>query len=140
VREALESGAGVEAFRRIIEHQGGDPRVVDDYRLLPAASREHRVVAARNGFVSFRAESVGRAAVALGAGRTKLEDIVNPAVGIERLVPNASAVKAGEPLMAVRYDGETALANALPILDQAIVISEAVPVVRPLVLERIVNG
>jgi pyrimidine-nucleoside phosphorylase len=140
VREAIGSGAGVEAFRRIVEHQGGDPRVIDDYRLLPSASREHRVVARRSGFVSFRAEPVGRAAVALGAGRTKLDDIVNPAVGIELLVPHGSAVKEGEPLLVVRHEGDPALANALRLLVEAIVISEAAPVVRPLVLERIVNG
>ena len=37
VRAALASGAGLEKFREIIEHQGGDPRVVDDYSRLPAA-------------------------------------------------------------------------------------------------------
>ncbi len=38
VRKAIASGAGVEKLRDIIEHQGGDPRVVDDYALLPSAS------------------------------------------------------------------------------------------------------
>ena len=38
VRKAIASGAGVEKFRDIIEHQGGNPRVVDDYALLPSAS------------------------------------------------------------------------------------------------------
>ncbi len=43
VRAALASGAGLETFRRMIEHQGGDPAVVDDYTRLPAAPDEHRV-------------------------------------------------------------------------------------------------
>src|SRR5687768_7167628 len=73
VREAIRSGAGIEAFRRIIENQGGDPHVIDDYQRLPQASREHTVVAQRSGFVGFRAEPIGHAAVALGAGRTKLD-------------------------------------------------------------------
>src|SRR4051812_29757691 len=45
VRDSLASGAGVEAFRRIIERQGGDPRVVDDYSRLPRAPDEHQVTA-----------------------------------------------------------------------------------------------
>ncbi len=43
VRKALASGAGLEAFRRIIERQGGDPAVVDDYSRLPSAPDQHRV-------------------------------------------------------------------------------------------------
>ena len=140
VREAIRSGAGVEAFRRIIENQGGDPHVIDDYQRLPQASREHSIVAPRSGFVGFRAEPIGHAAVALGAGRTKLDDVVNPAVGIELLVAHATEVRQGEPLLLVRHDSDTQLATALQILGRAIVFSETPPAVRPLVLERIVNG
>ena len=65
------SGAGVEKFREMIAHQGGDPRVVDDYSRLPSAPDRAR----RHGAASrirrrrSRAELIGRAAVALGAGR-----------------------------------------------------------------------
>ena len=36
------SGAGLERFRQIIENQGGDPRVVDDYGRLPHVARSAR--------------------------------------------------------------------------------------------------
>ena len=52
VRAAIRSGAGVEKFRQIIEHQGGDPRVVDDYARLPSAPDREIVAAPRSGFVS----------------------------------------------------------------------------------------
>ena len=45
VRAALPSGAGLEKFRQIVEQQGGDPRIVDDYARLPRAphhDRDHR--------------------------------------------------------------------------------------------------
>jgi thymidine phosphorylase len=90
--------------------------------------------------VTLRAEPIGRAAVALGAGRMTLDDVVNPAVGIELLLANGAEVKEGEPLLAVRYDNEAKLASALRILEHAIVMSDTAPGVRPLVLERIVNG
>ena len=85
VRDAIRSGAGVEKFREVIAHQGGDPRVVDDYSRLPAASDRADVKAPRAGYVSaLRAELIGRAAVALGAGRSRLDDVIDPGVGIER--------------------------------------------------------
>ena len=84
IRAALASGAGLEKFAAIIEFQGGDRRVVEQYDRLPSAPDRHDVQASRNGYVSaLRAEHVGRAAVTLGAGRGKLDDEIDPAVGIE---------------------------------------------------------
>ena len=67
VRGALASGAGLDVFRTIIENQGGDPRVIDDYGLLPSAPDEDRIPALADGYVSLESEAIGRAAVALGA-------------------------------------------------------------------------
>src|SRR5205807_9336014 len=95
VRAALASGTGLELFRRMVERQGGDPRVVDDPARLPAAPRRGVVVAVRPGYVAaLDAEGIGRAAVALGAGRDRAEDAVDPAVGV---VVDA---KVGDPVTA----------------------------------------
>src|SRR5712692_8013955 len=65
-RRGIASGAGLERFRQIIEIQGGDPRVVDDYERLPHVADRHLVSACRDGYVaSIDAELVGRASVAL---------------------------------------------------------------------------
>src|SRR5882672_8854583 len=62
VRRAIASGAGLERFRQIIEVQGGDPKVVDDYARLPHVADRHVVAASRGGFVTaLNAELVGRA-------------------------------------------------------------------------------
>src|SRR5262249_7061789 len=69
-RDAIRSGAGLERFRRIVEQQGGDPRVVDDGMRLPAAPQRHFVTAPRSGYITrVDAALVGRASVVLGAGR-----------------------------------------------------------------------
>src|SRR5205085_457076 len=82
-RGAIQSGAGLERFRQIIEAQGGDPKVVDDPARLPHVADRHVVAADRAGFVTrLDAELIGRASVALGAGRDRVEDPVDPAVGI----------------------------------------------------------
>ena len=140
VREALSSGAALDVFRRIVEHQGGDPRVIDDYRRLPSAPHEHRVTAQADGFVSLEAEAIGRAAVVLGAGRTRMEDRVDPAVGIEILARHGTAVRAGDPVLLVRYDGSSRLDGALQLLNTGVGVVAEPPQIRPLVLERIVNG
>ena len=136
VREAVRSGAGLEAFRRVIEHQHGDARVVDDYRRLPAAPDEHRIVAPRRGFVtSLHAEHVGRAAVALGAGRSTMEDVVDHGVGISILTPPGSEVAEGDVVMLARHRAGRGLTGAVRLLNDAIVVGDAPPALPPLIIE-----
>jgi thymidine phosphorylase len=81
---ALDSGEAVESFRRMIEAQGGDPKVVDDpIGVLPRAPVAEPILATRGGYLSaVDAEALGRASGELGAGRRKKGDAIDPAVGI----------------------------------------------------------
>jgi len=138
VRQAIKSGAGVEKFRDIIANQGGDPGVIDDYSRLPSAPGRREIRAPREGFVSgLQAEPIGRAAVALGAGRAKLDDIVDPAVGIEVLAPVGSRVAEGDPVLLVYHRRERGFGEAIPLLTSAIAIADAAPPARPLVVSQI---
>ena len=86
-REALASGAALERFRRFVEAQGGDPRIVDDPSLLPGAPVCHEVRAGRDGWLqAVDAEAIGRAAAGVGAGRQRKEDAIDLGVGIDFLV------------------------------------------------------
>jgi pyrimidine-nucleoside phosphorylase len=138
VREVLRSGEGVEKFRQVIENQGGDPRVVDDYERMPSVNDEQTVAASRDGYVGeLQAERIGRAAVALGAGRAKLDDVVDPAVGIHVERPVGSAVRQGDVVLVVRHRGGRGLGEAMPLLTSAVRIDDAAPVVPAVVVEEV---
>jgi pyrimidine-nucleoside phosphorylase len=138
VRRALTSGSALEVFRRIVENQGGDPRVIDDYSRLPSAPDEERVTAPRAGFVAeIRAEHVGRAAVVLGAGRARLEEAVDHGVGILVVAPPGTEVRSGDPVLVVRHRGGRGLADALPMLRQSLEIHDTRPLGRPLVVDSV---
>jgi pyrimidine-nucleoside phosphorylase len=138
IRGAIASGAGVEKFRRIIANQGGDPRVVDDYSLLPAAPDRDTIAAPRDGVVTvMRAEAVGRAAVALGAGRDRLDAVIDPAVGFMVIAPVGTRVKMGDPILEIHHRGGRGLAEARTLLESAIEVGAAPGTARPLVLDRI---
>ncbi|HZB25362.1 MAG TPA: thymidine phosphorylase [Vicinamibacterales bacterium] len=137
VRTALSSGEGLATLQRIIENQGGDPRVLDDYRRLPAASAEHRVVAPHDGYVTgLRAGSIGRAAVALGAGRARLEDQIDHGVGIDVLAPVGTQVSAGDAVLLLRHR-QRGLDAAVPLATAAVTLGERPPAAAPLILETI---
>ena len=138
VRAALRSGAGLETFRRSIEQQGGDPRVIDDDTRLPSAPHSLLVRAKRGGFLTeLRAGAIGVAATVLGAGRDRAEDAVDHGVGVLIRAKPGESVREGDPVLEVRYRSDRRLGDAVPLLESAIVIGEAAPPAEPLVLEKL---
>jgi pyrimidine-nucleoside phosphorylase len=128
VQRAIASGAGLERFRRIIEVQGGDPKVVDDYQRLPHVADRQVVAAIRDGFVTaVHAELVGRASVALGAGRDRVEDPVDPAVGIMVIAKPGDPVRAGAPVLELHFRDRTRLEAAMRLTSQAVTIGDEPP-------------
>ena len=85
----------------MVEAQGGDPRVVEDpWSVLPRAPvvPTDRAPARRGWLAEVDAEAIGRAATALGAGRAKKGDPIDPAVGIEFLPKIGDRLEAGGEL------------------------------------------
>jgi len=138
VREALESGAGLEKLRAIIEFQGGDPHVVDDYTRLPAAPGRHLVRAPRGGHIGrLEAELIGRATIALGAGRSRVDDAIDAAVGALVLRKPGDAVAQGEPVVELHYRRAADVAAAEDFVLRALEIADRPPAIRPLVVDTV---
>jgi len=137
-QRAIDSGDALERFRRIIEVQGGDPRVVDDVSRLPQVKQRHLVQATRSGYVArMDAELIGRASVALGAGRDKVEDAIDPAVGIMVNTKPGAKVRSGETVLDVLYRDKARLDAALDLIKRAIVIEDKAPAPRPLIVGEV---
>ena len=77
------------------------------------------------------------AALQLGAGRTRAEDPVDPAVGIDRLVKVGDRLEAGAPLYRIHANSERALGEANELMRKAIAIGESRRAPGPLVDEVI---
>ncbi|MFN7915223.1 MAG: thymidine phosphorylase [Vicinamibacterales bacterium] len=138
VRRAIDSGAALERFRQIIEGQGGDPRVVDDYSRLPQAPSRVVVRAERAGYVArLDAELVGRASVVLGAGRDRVEDAVDPAVGIIILAKPGAQVAAGDAIFEIHFREQAKLDAALVLARRAITLADEPPVLRAIIVGEV---
>jgi pyrimidine-nucleoside phosphorylase len=137
VGEAISSGRAVEKMRAMITRQGGDPRVLDDYTRLPGAAARHVVTAPRDGYVStIRADLVGRACKALGAGRQRLEDRIDHGAGVLSVKKPGEQVSAGETILELLYNDGRGLDEAIGLANAAIAVADTVPHLRPLVLGR----
>lgn len=83
LEDKLANGEALEKFKQFVEAQGGDPRVADDYSLLPQAAYTHEVKAERSGYVTeIVADHIGVAAMILGAGRATKESEIDLAAGL----------------------------------------------------------
>jgi pyrimidine-nucleoside phosphorylase len=138
VRAALGSGAALEKFRQVVEHQGGDPRIVDDRTRLPHAARIETIAAARPGVVSrMDAALVGRASMVLGAGRERLDASIDPGAGLVLRVKPGERVEPGDALVDLHLGAGARLDEARALVNEAIEISDEPARPMPLVLGTI---
>ncbi len=104
VRAVVGDGRAFLKLCQIVEAQGGDPDSLADQALLPAGKGTLDVPAPVRGIVqAIDAEAIGLAAVALGAGRARIEDLVDHGVGLIVHRKIGDRVQAGEPLCTVHF-------------------------------------
>lgn len=120
----LKSGQAVEKFARVIAEQGGDQLVVENYSRLPAAKHEDSLVASEEGYVSaLEAETMGRASMVLGAGRERLDSVIDPAVGLVFEKKVGDRVSAGERICTIHSNDRARLPRVREMIREAIKIS-----------------
>jgi pyrimidine-nucleoside phosphorylase len=135
---AISSGRAAEKFQQVIEAQGGNPAVVDDPAVLPQALACELYAAPRRGLVArVEPRAVGRGVVALGGGRTRSDDAVDPAVGFVITAKPGDWVEAGEPLATIFARDHAGVADGRAALRQAIVIADEADPPLPLISHRV---
>ena len=138
MRAAIASGRAAEVMERMIAAQGGDPGVVRDPGKLVMAPVVVPIEASHAGVVEgIDALEIGLAGVAMGAGRTRADQKVDPAVGIELGVARGDRVERGAELarLFVRKAADAEVVRAR--VRGAFRIGEHAAAAVPLVLGRI---
>ena len=136
-RERLADGSALAKFEAMAKAQGGDLERFAE--LLAKPTFKFKIQAMKSGYVgAIDAEKVGRVALALGAGREKAGDRIDPLAGITLAVQVGDKVAVGAPLAMLEksFDPE-GLERAAAELYKAFSISSEAPTVGDLVLERI---
>ncbi len=134
---ALDGGRAAEHFARMVAALGGPADVLADAR-LPAAPVVVPVPALRSGVVAaMDTRALGLVVVALGGGRARAGDPVDPRVGLAAVRPPGAAVRAGEPLMRVHAADDGSAAAAVAAVQAAVTIADAAPPPAPVVIETL---
>jgi pyrimidine-nucleoside phosphorylase len=136
----IANGLGARKFKEMIAAQGGSVRVVEDLSLLPQPGIIRDVPAPGSGCVNkINALAVGRAAMVLGAGRERKEDVIDPAVGLIIRKRVGDKVETGEFLVSIYANDEVKFEKAEKIILDAFDIGEDAPSIQPLVLDTIME-
>ncbi|WP_380170747.1 thymidine phosphorylase [Kineococcus sp. DHX-1] len=130
--DALADGRAMDAWRRMITAQGGDPDAP-----LPVARHTHQVLAPADGFLDVDAMAVGVAAWRLGAGRSRREEAVQAGAGVELHAVRGDGVRAGQPVMTLHTDTPERFEWALQALEGGFPVTAQAPAARPLVHQRV---
>ena len=134
LENALSSGLAAEKFEQIIEAQGGNPKVVEDPSVMPQAQAVEVFGAKGTGVVTaVEPRAIGRAIVAMGGGRTTVDDTVEPSVGFVITVKPGDKVLAGEPIASVFARDPAGIELGFEALQRAITVGDKL-VERPLPL------
>jgi pyrimidine-nucleoside phosphorylase len=129
LQAALSSGEALACFQRNVEAQGGDPRVCDDpARFLPLARESVRVESPRSGYITrVNTTEIGHAIAAIGGGRVRIEDSIDPSVGFLAEAKVGDQVGPSRPLGVVQCDDSSKAQQAATRIRAAYEIGDEPP-------------
>jgi thymidine phosphorylase len=139
-QERLESGAALEVFRNVVVAHGGDPAVLDDPGLLPAAPVQRPVAVPGDRTVTIAdidARKVAELVLALDAGRRKAADSIDPSTGISGLPELGAQLEPGQPLATIHCRSDAEFTTASGQLLEAVRFAYA-PVEAEFLLSKII--
>lgn len=131
--DTLRDGSAMDCFRALVTAQGGDPAGP-----LPIGAHAETVTAPRGGIMGdVDAMAVGLAVWRLGAGRAAPGHRVQFGAGLIMHRRPGEPVAAGEPVFTLYTETPDRFAAALAELDGGWSVADSTPVLRPLMIDRI---
>ncbi|HOJ76814.1 MAG TPA: pyrimidine-nucleoside phosphorylase [Bacillota bacterium] len=138
ISEIIYSGKGLQKFQEFVQAQGGNSLVVDEPDLLPRAKVIKKVIADQEGWVErISCRELGLISMRLGSGRTKLEDVIYPEVGIVINKKVGDYIKAGEVIAEIHALTETAADLATTEIRDCYLLTQQ-PVAKPELIKAII--
>ncbi len=138
VDEAIRSGIALERLKMMVTAQGGDVSYIDNTDKFRKAKYSRTIRALCGGYIThMNSEAIGMAAVGLGAGREKKEDVVDHAAGMIIEKKTGDEVKAGDLLATLYTDDDTSLDDAEHRYLDALTVGSEKPEKLPMILDLV---
>jgi pyrimidine-nucleoside phosphorylase len=141
LQKILSSGEALECFRQNVAAQGGEPRVCDDPgKFLPLVVESFKVESPRSGFVTkVNTAEIGHAIAAIGGGRVRIDDAIDPSVGFIAEIKLGDRITAGATLGTVYCREESKAKEAAVRIQSAYKIGDQPPTEIPQLMMEVIN-
>jgi pyrimidine-nucleoside phosphorylase len=141
LRNIVSSGKALECFRQNVAAQGGEPRVCDDpAAFLPLVTESFKVESPRSGFVTkVNTSEIGHAIAAIGGGRVRIDDAIDPTVGFIAQARIGDSVEEGAAIGIVYGRDHSSAQEAGKRIQASYEIGEQSPQEIPQLLREVIN-
>jgi thymidine phosphorylase len=103
----LDNGSALQKFENMVTCQGGDAGLLRDFSTVHPAALIRELEVPNSGVIEMvDAETVGRASLALGAGRGKADDEIDFSVGFDQIAKVGDEVKTGDCVARIHASSE----------------------------------
>jgi len=141
-KEVVKNGKAYEKFLQLVKIQGGDISYIEHPDKYSASKYSEVITASFSGYItSIDSLELGLSGITLGAGRTTVDDIIDPKAGILLKKKAGDEVKAGEVVATFYTDKSEVVTSAKERITRAFIVGKTKPVSNPIVISIVdVNG
>jgi len=137
-KEVVKNGKAYEKFIQIVKRQGGDVSFIEHPEKYLRSKYSGEITSSHRGFVTgIDSLELGLTGIILGAGRTKIDDVIDPKAGIILTKKVGDAVSAGDTLAFFYTDNKGAVEPAAERITSAFVVGTSKPEPAPLVISQV---
>jgi pyrimidine-nucleoside phosphorylase len=138
LKKAIVYGEGLKKFKEIIEAQKGDPRISDDYSLLPLATKRIQIRSRKSGFIhKINMGQLHSLYLKLMSSGRESKHSQKRGIGFLLQKKIGEWIQKGESLVEVHLDNPAHITWIDDEFHEIFTISENPPPFQPLIIERI---
>jgi pyrimidine-nucleoside phosphorylase len=127
-KNKIENGEAFNKFLNIVELQGGNSDLINNPGKYPRSRFLKKLKSTHNGFINkFNTYQIGMASLELGAGRRKMDDIIDPKAGIILHKKIGDEIKKGETVCELHSDSQSKIKIAEQMISDSISFSKSKP-------------
>ncbi len=137
--DAVQSGKALDVFRKMVKMQGGDVNFVDTPESYPSSKYVREIICPSTGCIEFLdALEIGFTCIMIGAGRTRVDEVIDYKAGIVLRKKVGDTVNTGEVLATIYTDRSSVIDEAVRRTAAAFRISSSIPPM-PLLIKLMID-
>lgn len=137
-KEVVKNGKAYQKFLQLVKKQNGDISYIENSAKYPQSKYSIEITSSSSGYITeIDSLELGFVGILLGAGRTKVDDIIDPKAGILLAKKVGDTVHGGEKLATFFTDKKENIAVAQERITKAFSIRDTKPKQSPLIINRV---